>query len=40
MAKTRAEIKAYRERQMAKDPEQYMKRERERRNRNYVPSTD
>ncbi|XP_064598561.1 uncharacterized protein LOC135464917 [Liolophura sinensis] len=39
MAKSRAEIqRAYRERQKAKNNEEYLKKERERRRRNYVPS--
>lgn len=40
MAKTRAEIqKSYRERLKAKNNEEYLKKERERRRKNYVPSS-
>lgn len=40
MAKTRADIqKSYRERLKAKNNEEYLKKERERRRKNYVPSS-
>ena len=41
MGKTRAEIqKAYRERLKAKNKEEYLQKERERRRKNYIPSEE